>query len=152
MRKIQLKGRTRYFLMAGGAALGVFAGVLALSPAAREKLACEAATEVQFSPGGKYRAQKSEKTCHLLQASEPFAVTVDKQDKDGWLVAVPLENDGYVPAASPAIRWKNANALEVTVYSSELSGVLVRHIDNLTVTRRYVRPPKVKGGEEQVAR
>ena len=143
--------RARMLLIAGGAALGLVAGgvAVALFPGARELLACEVSTEVQFSPGGKFRVQKAEKSCRwgVGQSADRVQIRIDKQAKGGWLVLLPLELDGAAAAADdddagPAIKWKGANSLEVIVYSSELTGTLVRRIDDLTVTRRYVKAPR----------
>jgi hypothetical protein len=148
VQKIEISRRARNLLIAGGITFGIVAGVgaAALFPAARDTLACEVSTEVQFSPGGKFRVQKAEKTCHwgLGQAAERVQIKIDKQAKGGWLMVLPLEFDGADPASvandeGPTIKWKSANALEVIVHSSELSGSLVRRIDDLTVTRRYVK-------------
>ncbi len=146
LQKIPLgKLPARKLAIAGGAVLVLIAGALAFSPAVRESLACSESTEVQFSPGGKYRAQLTEKICSwgVGQAPRLTEVRVDKQEKDGWAVVLPLEVDGD----SPAIKWKGGHALDVTVYSSEVTGALVRRIDELAVTRRYVKAPKGKAGK-----
>jgi len=154
MQKPQLSRLARYLLIAAGITLGVAAGALALSPAARESVACDVSTEVQFSPGGTYRAQAAETTCRWgMGQPHHIEVKVDKPDDPGWFLVLPLEPQDHAhpsppapaPAGtSPALRWKGANALEVVVYSSELSGAVVRRVDGLTVTRRYVKPPREK--------
>jgi hypothetical protein len=147
---IQISKLMRNLLIAGGAVLVIAAGALALSPTARESLACKESLEVQFSPGGKYRAQMIEKTCHpgLAQASDTVEVKVELQDKPGLFINVPLEYSGFVNPAppSPSLKWKNANTLEVTVYSNDLTGTLVRRVDNLTVMSHYVKAPKARAG------
>ncbi len=150
MQNIPSGRLARNLLIAGVAVLVIAAGAVVLSRGARESLACKESTDVQFSPGGKYRAQMTEKACGgaFGQASDLVELKVEMQDKPGWFIEVPLEYNGYAnPAASavaPAIKWKNANALEVTVYSNELTGTLVRRIDSLTVTRRYLQAPGKK--------
>ncbi len=152
MQKPQLGKLARYLLIATGATLGVAAGALALFPAARESVACETATEVQFSPGGTYRAQAAEKTCRWGMGQNRTEVKVDKPDDASWSLVLPLEPEdrahsasapaAAIPGSSAALRWKSASALEVVVYSSELSGAVVRRVDGLTVTRKYVKPPR----------
>lgn len=150
MQKTGISRLVRNLIIAGVAALGVIAGAVAVAlfPAARDTLACEVETEVQFSPGGKYRVQKAEKSCRwgMGLGAERVEIKIDKEGKGGWLIALPLELDrpgqASADAASPAIKWKGPAALEVTVYSSGLSGTLVRRIDDLTVTRRYVKAPR----------
>ncbi len=146
--KIQFGKMTRNLLIAGVAALVIAAGALALSPAARDSLSCKETLEVQFSPGGKYRAQMVEKACSpvLGQATDRVELKVELQDKPGMFIDVPIEFNGYADPAppSPTFKWKNGNALDVTVYSNDVTGVLVRRVNNLTVTSHYVKAPPVK--------
>lgn len=136
----------RIFLIAGAAVLGI-AGALTLSRNARDSLACKESSTAQLSPGGKYRAQLTQKACGwgMGQASELAELKVYMQDKPGWFIDVPLEYNGYAdpssPAPAPTIKWKSANALEVTVYTNELTGTLVRRVNGLMVTRRYLMAP-----------
>jgi len=151
MKKIQIGKPGKKTLIAGGAALGAALVAATLFPSVREGVACDASTDVQFSPGGKFRAQLTEKTCRWgVKPADPMQVQVDKQAQDGWSVTVPLDQEGgghAAEAASPALKWKGANTLEVTVYTADTSGALVRRVEELTVTRRYVKAPKRKGGE-----
>lgn len=136
----------RIFLIAGVAVLGI-AGALTLSRDARDSLACKESSTIQFSPGGKYRAQLTQKACGwgMGQASDLAELKVYMQDKPGWFIDVPLEYNGYAdpasPATDPTIKWKSASALEVTVFTNELTGTLVRRVNGLTVTRRYLKTP-----------
>lgn len=149
--KLQLGSPGRSLFLGLCALTASVAVVLLLSPSARERLACSEAVAVQFSPGGKYSAQMTEKSCHwsLVQARNPAHVKVSLQDNPNRYIDLPLEyygSDRYA-APAPAFRWKNAHALEVIVYSNDLSGTLVRHFDTLTLTRRYVKPPKGTTGK-----
>lgn len=141
-QKLQLSAPLRITLIALCVVLAV-GGALAVSPAARESVACSESTSAVFSPGGKYRAQMTEKICSwsMVQASSPFTLKIELQDKPGRHIDLPLEYSGSANSAmpGPTLKWKNASTLEITVYSNELSGTLVRHIDNLTITRRYMR-------------
>ncbi len=138
MEKIPFRKLARPLLIAGGAGLALLVAG-AHYPAARDAVLCSVSTDVQFSPGGTYRAQKIEKAC-LGQAADRIEIAVDKQEKDGWAMVLPLEYDAR--SAAPAMKWKNGRTLEVTVYSSELTGSVARRMEELTVTRRYVNPPK----------
>ncbi len=144
--KLQLGSPARGLFIALCAVTGTAAVVLLLSPSARERLACSEATAVQYSPGGKYLAQMTEKTCNwkLVQARNPVNVKVALQDNPTRYIDLPLEYYGSdrFAAPSPTLRWKNSNVLEIVVYSNDLSGTLVRHFDHMTLTRRYVKPPR----------
>ncbi len=151
--KFKFGKMTRNLLIAGAVVLAIAAGALALSPGARESLACKESLEVQFSPGGKYRAQMTEKSCSpaLGQAADRVVLKVELQDKPGLFIDIPVEYNGYADPAppSPTFKWRSGNALDVTVYSNDVTGVLVRRVDNLTVTSRYVKAPpgRAKAGK-----
>ncbi len=145
---MKIGNMTRNLFIAGAAALAIAAAALALSPAARDSLSCKETLEVQFSPGGKYRAQMVEKACNptLGQATDRVELKVELQDKPGMFIDVPLEYNGYADPAppSPSFKWKSGNALDVTVYSNNVTGVMVRRVDSLTVTSHYVKAPPAK--------
>ena len=152
MQKPSLGKLLRNLLAAGVGLLVLGAGALAFMPAARESLACNESTDLQFSPGGKYRAQLTERTCRwgMGQAPSQTELVIDREDKEGGGAALPLETDAEVERA-PTLKWRGANALEVTVYSSALTGTLVRRLDELTVTRRYVKAARRKAGDKGAA-
>jgi len=128
-------------------------GLLAVTAAiaflrTRDGSACEVTNEVKDAPGGRYRAQKTEKACGwgFGLASDLVEVRIDKLVEQRWFTVMPLEYDGFanpdVARVSPTIEWTSPNSLKITVYSREVAGSLVRRIDDLTITRHYVEPPK----------
>ncbi len=147
MKKIQIGKPGRKTLVAAGLILGA-ALAAALVPSVRESVACDTSTDVQFSPGGKFRAQMTEKTCRWgVGPAGQVLVSVDKQAQDGWAITLPVgEDDGGHSSENPTLKWKGQNALEVTIFTEDTSGALVRRVDDLTVTRRYVKAAKSKRG------
>jgi hypothetical protein len=89
-----------------------------------------------------YKATLLRKECNMAETTF-HSVRIDKLGGPAdrrWFLIEQIEQDPYpAPPAEPRIRW-DAHKLGIEVPSKQYSGLIERHVEDLTIVRSYIAP------------